>query len=67
MQVVPGWPQFLLMQFAPGAFIVLGFFLAGMNGIQMRRARLQGKTYTVPAELGCAHCSICRLGEDKAP
>jgi electron transport complex protein RnfE len=67
MQVVPGWPEFLLMKFAPGAFIVLGFFLAGMNWIQMRRARKQGKTYSVPAELGCAHCSICRVEDGKTP
>ncbi len=64
MQVVPGWPAFLLMKFAPGAFIVLGLFLAGMNLIMMRKAAREGKTYTAPAELNCSHCRICDLSAD---
>lgn len=64
MQVVPGWPPFLLMKFAPGAFIVLGLFLAGMNKIMMRKAKREGRVYTVPSELNCAHCRICDLGRD---
>lgn len=64
MQVVPGWPPFLLMKFAPGAFIVLGLFLAGMNKIMMWKAKREGRTYTVPAEMNCAHCRICDLGRD---
>ena len=59
--VVPGWPAFLLMRFAPGAFIVLGLFLAGMNRIQMRRAAREGTTFTPPDDLNCAHCRICDL------
>ena len=31
LQVIPGWEPFMLMKLPPGAFIVLGFFLAGMN------------------------------------
>ncbi|MBN2449774.1 MAG: electron transport complex subunit E [Lentisphaeria bacterium] len=62
LQVIPNWPNFMLMKFAPGAFIVLGLFLAGMNRIQMRRARKQGRTYEPPEEMSCAHCRICDLG-----
>lgn len=64
MQVVSGWPDFLLMKFAPGAFIVLGLFLAGMNWITRRQARRQGRAYTAPREMNCAHCRLCRIGED---
>ncbi len=63
MQVVPNWPEFLLMKFAPGAFVVLGLFLAGMNWIGMRKAAKEGKAYTVPAELSCSHCRLCDLSE----
>lgn len=64
MQVVRGWPDFLLMKFAPGAFIVLGLFLAGMNWITRFQARKRGKSYTAPSEMNCAHCQLCRLGEE---
>lgn len=62
-QVIPDYPNFLLMKFAPGAFIVLGLFLAGMNKIQMHRARKQGRAYEAPAQLDCTHCRICDLGK----
>lgn len=64
-QVVPHWPNFLLMKFAPGAFIVLGLFLAGMNRIKMRRAAREGRVYEPPADLNCASCRICRIGGDQ--
>ena len=65
VQVIPGWKyDFLLMKFAPGAFVVLGLFLAGMNKIQMRRAERLGQSFTPPAELNCAHCRICDIGRD---
>jgi Na+-translocating ferredoxin:NAD+ oxidoreductase subunit E len=60
--IIPGWPSFMLMGFAPGAFIVLGLFLAGMNWIQMRKAAREGRTFTTPAQLDCSHCRICDLG-----
>ena len=62
LQVVPGWPDFMLMKFAPGAFVVLGLFLAGMNKIMMNRARREGGIYEPPAELSCSHCRLCDLG-----
>jgi len=52
----------MLMGFAPGAFIVLGLFLAGMNWLQMRKAAREGRTFTAPAQLDCSHCRICDLG-----
>jgi electron transport complex protein RnfE len=65
IQMVPGWQhEFMIMKFAPGAFIMLGFFLAGMNWISIRRARKNGKTYTAPQELDCAHCRICMFDTD---
>jgi electron transport complex protein RnfE len=60
--LIPGWQhEFLLMKFAPGAFIVLGLFLAGMNLISSRQARKQGQPPPAPRELDCRHCSICKL------
>jgi electron transport complex protein RnfE len=67
MQVVPNWPSFLLMKFAPGAFIVLGLFLAGMNRIKMAKAAREGRKYVAPAELNCAHCRICSLADSQDP
>ncbi|MCK5805947.1 MAG: electron transport complex subunit E [Lentisphaeria bacterium] len=64
LQVVENWPDFLLMNSAPGAFIVLGLFLAGMNKIQARKAQREGRVYTPPEELNCSHCSLCSLGSD---
>ncbi|NOY80347.1 MAG: electron transport complex subunit E [Kiritimatiellaeota bacterium] len=66
IKLIPGWnTEFLLMKFAPGAFIVLGLFLAGMNWIGSRRARREGRLYFPPRELNCANCRICRIvGED---
>jgi len=62
LQLFPKWEPFLLMKFAPGAFFVLGFFLAGMNMLRIRRARLEGRTYT-PPELNCSQCNLCDLGK----
>lgn len=65
VKIITSWTtEFQLMNFAPGAFIVLGCFLAGMNYLNMRKAAKEGKTFTSPAHLDCRHCSICKLGED---
>lgn len=62
VKMVPDWnTQFLLTTFPPGAFIVLGFFLAGMNLLSMRRAAKKGETYQPPEHLHCSRCQLCNL------
>jgi electron transport complex protein RnfE len=63
IKMIPSWSvDFMLMTSAPGAFIILGIFLAGMNGLNMRKAKREGKTYTPPG-LDCRQCSICDIGK----
>jgi len=57
--------QFLLMKFAPGAFIVLGLFLAGKNWLEIRKAKQAGTTYTPSDDLSCASCRLCNLNNKK--
>ena len=52
---------FAVMGQAPGGFILLGFILAGMNLLNIRRAEKAGLLYNIPQELDCRHCSICSL------
>ncbi len=62
IKMIAGWKtEFMLLSQAPGAFIVLGFFLAGMNYINMRKAAKEGRAYIVPPELDCRHCNICKI------
>ncbi len=64
IKLIPGWStDFMLMNFAPGAFIVLGLFLAGMNYINKRKAEKAGKKFSAPVHLSCSTCSICKLGD----
>jgi electron transport complex protein RnfE len=61
IKIIPGWnTEFMLPNQAPGAFIVLGCFLAAMNWINMRKAAKEGRKYTPPPELDCRHCNICK-------
>lgn len=63
IKMIPSWSvDFMLMTSAPGAFILLGIFLAGMNALNMRTAKKEGKTYTPPG-LDCRQCNICDIGE----
>ncbi len=63
VKLIPGWStDFMLMTSAPGAFIILGLFLAGMNALNMRKARKEGKAYTPPG-LDCRQCNICDIGD----
>ena len=65
IQFVPEWTRsFMLPVSSPGAFIILGFFLAGMNYLNIRNARKKGKVFTVPKHLGCRHCNICNIAND---
>ncbi|MBT8042776.1 MAG: electron transport complex subunit E [Pontiella sp.] len=65
IKMIPGWSvDFMLMTSAPGAFIILGLFLAGMNWMNMRKAKAQGKGYKAPV-LDCSQCNICDIEEEK--
>ena len=62
IQFIPGWTRsFMLTVSSPGAFIILGFFLAGMNYLNMRSAKKKGKVFIVPKHLGCRQCNICKI------
>lgn len=52
---------FSVMGQAPGGFIVMGFILAGMNYLNMRKAGKEGRSYSLPLEMDCRHCNICNL------
>lgn len=65
IKMIPGWStDFMLMTSAPGAFIILGLFLAGMNVLNMRKAKRQGTSYKTPS-LDCNTCNICDMSSDK--
>ena len=67
IQFVPGWTRsFMFTVSSPGAFIILGLFLAGMNYLNMRSAKKKGKIFVVPKHLGCRQCNMCNIanGED---
>ena len=65
IQFVPGWTRsFMLTISSPGAFIILGLFIAGMNYLNMLSAKRKGKVYTVPKHLDCRHCNICNMHND---
>jgi len=58
IKMIPAWTtDFMLMTAAPGAFIILGLFLAGMNALNMRKAKKDGESYK-PAGLDCNSCNI---------
>lgn len=58
-----GAKGFSVMGQAPGGFIVMGFILAGMNLLNMRKAKKEGRTFSAPLEMDCRHCNICDLKE----
>ncbi|MCK4983117.1 MAG: electron transport complex subunit E [Victivallaceae bacterium] len=60
--IIPWTVDFMLWTGAPGAFIILGCFLAGMNKLNMRKAVKSGKVYIPPQGLGCSHCRLCDIG-----
>ena len=65
IKMIPGWSvDFMLMTSAPGAFIILGLFLAGMNALNMRKAKAEGKSYKAQ-NLNCSTCNICDAGGEK--
>ncbi|MDD3155065.1 MAG: electron transport complex subunit E [Victivallaceae bacterium] len=68
VKLIPCWTtDFLLPSSAPGAFIILGVLLAGMNYLNLRKAVKAGKVYIPPRGLDCRNCRICHWpsGEEK--
>ena len=63
--IIPWTVDFMLPVLAPGAFVILGCFLAIMNYLNNRRAIKRGEIYIPPQGFDCHHCSICNLKEDK--
>lgn len=62
IKLIPGWSvEFMLPSSPPGAFIILGCFLAGMNYLNMRKAVKRGEVYIPPQGLGCSQCRMCNL------
>ncbi len=59
--IVPWDIKFMLTNGAPGAFIILGCFLAGMNYINMRKAKKKGEVYEAPDSCGCRSCNLCKI------
>ena len=65
IKLIPAWKiDFMLPTSAPGAFIILGLFLAGMNARNIRKARKEGKSYKA-ASVDCSTCNICDIGDEK--
>lgn len=65
IKMIPAWEtKFTLWTSAPGAFIILGLLLAGMNYLNMRKAHKVGKKYEAPKELNCHSCHLCDLGDE---
>ncbi len=51
---------FLLLVLPPGAFILLGSMLGGMNRLEIYMAKKAGRTPTFRKEHDCASCMIFR-------
>jgi electron transport complex protein RnfE len=60
--ITPWTMKFMLPSQSPGAFIILGLFLAGMNYINARKAAKEGRIYEAPDGFDCKHCHLCDLG-----
>lgn len=63
--ITPWTIKFMLPSSSPGAFIILGFFLAFMNWLNIRKAAKKGETFTPPAQFDCKHCNICKLENEE--
>ena len=60
-QITESWTvPFELSTSAPGAFIILGLLIAGMNVLNIRKAKKAGGYFT-PQEFDCTKCNICDL------
>jgi H+/Na+-translocating ferredoxin:NAD+ oxidoreductase subunit E len=62
----PDYPPALVMILPPGAFLSLGFLLAGMNRLEEKRAIRAGEVYAPPREMDCGNCVLCKMDENIA-
>ncbi len=60
----PNYPPALVMILPPGAFLSLGFLLAGMNRLEEKRAIRAGEIYEPPRSMDCGSCVLCKLDEN---
>lgn len=64
VKLITSWSvDFMLTNSAPGAFVILGCFLAGMNYLNIRKAAKRGEIYIPPKGFDCRHCNICNMKE----
>ena len=59
-----GFPAWLVMILPPGAFLSMGFLLAGMNVLEEKRAIRAGEKYEPPREMDCGNCVLCHVNEN---
>ena len=65
-KIITGWStKFMLPSQSPGAFIILGLFLALMNKINMIKAAKENREYIPPQGFDCKHCNICSFGKEE--
>ncbi|MDK2857241.1 MAG: H+/Na+-translocating ferredoxin:NAD+ oxidoreductase subunit [Verrucomicrobiota bacterium] len=63
IKLIEGWKySFMLMNQAPGAFILLGILLGIINWNKLRKAKKDGRDWTPPG-LDCSQCNLCDLGK----
>ncbi len=63
IKLIQGWNHnFMLMDQAPGAFILLGIFLGVINWNKLRKAKKEGRDWNPPA-LDCQQCNLCDIGK----
>ena len=53
--------EFTLPTNAVGAFVLLGFFIAFMNFLEIRKIKKSGSGFYTPKEFDCSKCNICDL------
>ena len=62
IQFIPGWTRsFMFAKNPAGAFIIIGCIIAGINAMNIRKAKKAGKVFNTPNNLGCRHCNICKI------
>ncbi|MDD2479739.1 MAG: electron transport complex subunit E [Victivallaceae bacterium] len=65
VKIITAWTEnFMLPSNAPGAFIILGCFLALKNHLNFRRSVKRGEVYIPPQGLNCKTCRICDIGDE---